>query len=39
MLPTPVFVGFPGGSAGKEYACNVRDLGSEDSLEKGTATH
>ena len=27
-LPTPVFVGFPGGSAGKESFHNVRDLGS-----------
>ena len=27
-LPTPVFLGFPGGSAGKEYACNAGDLGS-----------
>ena len=27
MLPTPVFLGFPGGSAGKESACIVRDLG------------
>ena len=26
-LPTPVFLGFPGGSAGKESACNA-DLGS-----------
>ena len=26
-LPTPVFLGFPGGSAGKEYTCNVGDLG------------
>ena len=26
-LPTPVFMGFPGGSAGKESACNVGDLG------------
>ena len=26
-LPTPVFLGFPGGSAGKEAACNVGDLG------------
>ena len=26
--PTPVFFGFPGGSAGKESACNVGDLGS-----------
>ena len=25
-LPTPVFLGFPGGSAGKESACNARDL-------------
>ena len=27
-LPTPVFLGFPGSSAGKESACNVGDLGS-----------
>ena len=27
-LPTPVFLGFPRGSAGKESACNVGDLGS-----------
>ena len=27
-LPTPVFLGFPCGSAGKESACNVEDLGS-----------
>ena len=28
-VPTPpVFLGFPGGSAGKESACNVRALGS-----------
>ena len=27
-LPTPMFLGFPCGSAGKESACNVRDLGS-----------
>ena len=26
-LPTPVFLGFPGRSAGKESACNVGDLG------------
>jgi len=35
--------GFPGGSDGKEYACNVGDpgltLGWEDPLEKGMATH
>ena len=28
MLPTPVFLGFPGGLAGKESACNVGNLGS-----------
>ena len=27
MLLTPVFLGFPGGSDGKESACNVGDLG------------
>ena len=27
-LPTPVFLGFPGGAAGKESAHNVGDLGS-----------
>ena len=27
-LPTPVFMGFPGGSNGKESACSVGDLGS-----------
>ena len=27
-LPTPVFLGFPGGSDGKESACNVGDLSS-----------
>ena len=27
-LPTPVFLGFPYGSAGKESACNTGDLGS-----------
>ena len=26
-LPTPIFLGFPCGSAGKESACNVGDLG------------
>ena len=35
--------GFPGGSDGKESACNVRDLGSIPglgrSLEEGMATH
>ena len=28
MLPTPVFMGFPGGLDGKESAHNVEDLGS-----------
>ena len=27
-LPTPVFLGFPGGSAGKESTCNAEELGS-----------
>ena len=27
-LPTPVFLGFPCGSAGKEFTCNAEDLGS-----------
>ena len=31
-LPTPVFLGFPGGSAGEEPACNVGDLGSISEL-------
>ena len=26
-LPTSVFLGFPGGSVGKESACNAGDLG------------
>ena len=42
-LPTPAFLGFPGGSAGKESACNVGDLGSilgwENPLEEGMTTH
>ena len=42
-LPTPVFLGFPCDSAGKESTCNVGDLGSISglgrSLEKGKATH
>ena len=31
-------LGFPGGSAGKESACNAGNLGWEDPLEKGMAT-
>ena len=42
-LATPIFLGFPGGSAGKETACNTGDLGSipgwEDPLEKEKAAH
>ena len=38
-LPTLLFLGFPGGSDGKESARNVGILGWEDSLEKGMATH
>ena len=41
-LPTPVFLGFPGGSVGKESACNVGDLVRSlgwDDPQKGKATH
>ena len=42
-LPTPIFLGFPSGSAGKESACNVGDLGVipglEDPMEEGMAIH
>ena len=43
-LPTPVFLGFPGGSEGKESTCNERDLGWEDPRVgkipwNGMATH
>ena len=31
-LPTPVFLGFPYGSAGKEFACNEGDWGSVPGL-------
>ena len=38
-LPSPVFLGFPGDSDGKESACNMGDLGSNPGLggspEKG----
>ena len=33
-LPTPVFLGLPGSSDGKESACNVGDLGSTPGLER-----
>ena len=32
-LPTPVFLGFPCGLAGKEFACNAGDLGSISGIE------
>ena len=35
-LPTPVFLGFPGGSAGKESACNAGDLGSIPGLGRSS---
>ena len=42
-LPTPIFLDFPCGSAGKESSCSSGDLnwflGWEDPLEKGKATH
>ena len=38
--PNQYFVqGFPGGSDGKASACNVGDLGWDDPLEEGMATH
>ena len=42
-LPTPIFLGFPGGSAGTESACNAGDLGLIPGLgrspEGDMATH
>ena len=35
-LPTPVFLGFPGGSAGKESTCNVGGLGSIPGLGRSS---
>ena len=35
-LTTPVFFGFPGSS---KSSCNAGDLGWEDPLEEGMATH
>ena len=34
LLPYPLEVGFPGGSDGKESACNAGDLGSVPGLER-----
>ena len=43
LVITNRLLGFPDSSAGKESACNARDLGLipgwEDALEKRTATH
>ena len=33
--PTPVFLGIPGGSDGKESTCNAEDLGSIPGLGRG----
>ena len=33
-LPTPEFLGFPRGSAGKESACSAGDLGLISGLER-----
>ena len=35
-LPTPVFLGFPGGSADKESTCNEGDMGSIPGLGGST---
>ena len=34
MLPTPVFLGFPGSSVGKESTCNTEDLGLIPELKR-----
>ena len=36
-LPTPVFLGFPGGSVGKESTCNAGDLGLIPGLGRSLA--
>ena len=41
-LPAPIFLGFPGSSAGEESACDVGDLGSIPGLGRSPgqeATH
>ena len=35
-LPTPVFLSFPCGLAGKESTCNVGDLGSISGLRRSS---
>ena len=37
-LPTPVFLGFHGGSDGKESTCNAGDLGSIPGLGRSPRT-
>ena len=39
MHSLEIIMGFPGGSDGKESACNAGDLGREDPLEKTMAIH
>ena len=39
MPSTPEFFGFPDGSDGNEFAHSAGDLGWEDPLEEGMATH
>ena len=34
-----ILLRFPGSSDGKEFTCNVGDLGWEDPLEEGMANH
>ena len=36
MLPTPIFLGFPGGSDSKESTCNTGDLGSIPELRRSS---
>ena len=38
-LPTPVLMGFPGGSEGIESVCNVGDLGSIPGLGRSPGGH
>ena len=38
MLPTPGFLGLPGGSVSKESAYNAEPLGWENTLEEVMAT-
>ena len=37
MVQTKYILGFPGGSAGKEFACSARDLGSIPELGRSPA--